>query len=147
MHGSEVTTSVRGWLFTAARTTIAQWKRARKNFPEPIPAHQTETNSAFEIIDRCDDIDHLLDRLTPARSAALRAIYLDGLTYEEAAIKLESRRRRLMIDFYGQSDSCDNYGRKWHEPIPESIHCQESVLMVSLETAVRLPGGLVPDPP
>ena len=52
-----------------------------------------------------------------------------------------------MIDFYGQSDSCDNYGRKWHEPIPESIHCQESVPMVSLETAVRLPGGLVPDPP
>ena len=95
MHGSEVTTSVRGWLFTAARTTIAQWKRARKNFPEPIPAHQTETNSAFEIIDRCDDIDHLLDRLTPARSAALRAIYLDGLTYEEAAIKLGITEKAL----------------------------------------------------
>ena len=84
LHGDEVTGDIRSWLFSVAKDAIAEWKRVRAELPTRKPGRR----NVFSIIDTCDDVEQLLGRLTPAGSAATRAIYLEGLTYEEAAKKL-----------------------------------------------------------
>ena len=52
------------------------------------------------MIDRCDDVNYLLDRLTPEERNALKAVYLDNLTYDEAAKKLGITKKALDMQLF-----------------------------------------------
>ena len=110
--------NIRPWLLDVAKTTISNWKRARKNHQVSLPEDQADTYNVFETIDKCDNVENLLGKLSPKEGAALRAIYLEGLTYDEAARKLGVTRKAMRYAAFPGEEAIEGRSMNRHQNRP-----------------------------
>ena len=92
LAAAPVQARLRMWLFAIARNAVIDAARHRGRRP-PLGAHpeQPDHGDPCDGYARFDDADLVrtgLATLSPAHRATVVAIYLDGLTYEQAAARL-----------------------------------------------------------
>jgi RNA polymerase sigma-70 factor (ECF subfamily) len=91
--GTPMPEQLRPWLFAIARNAVVDAVRHRARRPGlvPGPEHVDHHGDPFDQYARFDDADLVragLDTLPPAKCAALVAVFIDGLSYEQAAARL-----------------------------------------------------------
>ncbi|MEJ3655145.1 RNA polymerase sigma factor [Actinomycetes bacterium KLBMP 9759] len=91
--GSAVHARLRTWLFAIARNAVIDAARRRGRRPSlASDADQPDRQAApFDEYARFDDADFVracLGTLSPAHRATLIAVFIDGLSYEQAAARL-----------------------------------------------------------
>jgi RNA polymerase sigma-70 factor (ECF subfamily) len=91
--GTPTHEQLRPWLFAIARNAVIDAIRHRARRPTLVsgPEQADRQSDPFDEYMRFDDADLVragLDTLSPAKCAALVAVFIDGLTYEQAAARL-----------------------------------------------------------
>jgi RNA polymerase sigma-70 factor (ECF subfamily) len=83
---------LRMWLFAIARNAVIDAARRRGRRPRlvahPEPPDQGDPVDGYARFDDADLLRTGLAALSPAHRASVVAIYLDGLTYEQAGVRL-----------------------------------------------------------
>jgi RNA polymerase sigma-70 factor (ECF subfamily) len=92
--GTPIHDPLRPWLFAIARNAVIDAVRRRARRPALVSGHEQADHRGdpFDEYARFDDADLVrggLDTLPPAQCAAVVAIFIEGLSYEQAAARLD----------------------------------------------------------
>ena len=91
------------WVYAIARYRLVDYLRRTKSLRRDVPIEEAETlvtNDASAVTDSSIDLNTLLAQLSPKARQAIQFVKLDGLTVNEAAIRLNMSPSAIKVSVH-----------------------------------------------